>query len=239
MTLALGVLVASLLGSLHCAAMCGGFVCLYASRAEVSWRTHATYHLARLGAYVSFGFLAGALGGMVDAAGGELGIGRVAAVGSGVLLMLWGVGRLLRFMGVRRGGNVAGDLPLLRRAQSQLLNRSRAWLPVWRAGVVGLVSGLLPCGWLYAFVAAAAGTGHVSSAMLVMGMFWLGTVPALAGAALVVQRLAGPLRARLPVVSAVVVIVLGAVTVAGRLTPLLTGQDGQATPHVMSHARPG
>ena len=53
MTFALAVLVASLLGSVHCAAMCGAFTCLYAP-AGSTWResrnAHAAYNVGRLAA---------------------------------------------------------------------------------------------------------------------------------------------------------------------------------------------
>ena len=87
-TLALGVLGASLLGSLHCAAMCGGFACLYggdaatrrrqrrrrhaASASSARGRTltgHVAYHGGRLVAYAMLGALAGTLGAGLDALG--------------------------------------------------------------------------------------------------------------------------------------------------------------------------
>ena len=70
MTLLLAVLGASLLGSVHCAALCGGFVCLYTGVG--STRTvhatsgrirraapHAAYNAGRLVSYLSIGVLAG------------------------------------------------------------------------------------------------------------------------------------------------------------------------------------
>jgi sulfite exporter TauE/SafE len=81
------------------------------------------------------------------------------------------------------------------------------------------MTSLLPCGWLYAFVAAAAGTASPLRATAVMGLFWLGTLPVIASLGIGLQRLAGPLRARLPLVTAAVVIVIGVATVAGRLQP--------------------
>ena len=62
-----------------------------------------------------------------------------------------------------------------------------------RAGIIGLFTVLLPCGWLYAFVILAAGTASPGMGALVMATFWLGTVPVLT----VVGFGAGALRARL------------------------------------------
>ena len=61
--LAGSVLVASLLGSPHCAGMCGGFVCFYAAQGgRGQARAHAAYNFGRLFSYLVLGLLAGALG---------------------------------------------------------------------------------------------------------------------------------------------------------------------------------
>jgi hypothetical protein len=85
-----------------------------------------------------------------------------------------------------------------------------------RAGTLGALSALLPCGWLWAFAITAAGTGSVPRALLVMLVFWFGTVPALAVVGLAAQRATGPLRARLPVLTAMALVVLGLLTIAGK-----------------------
>ena len=51
--------------------------------------------------------------------------------------------------------------------------------PAWRGVPLGLATPLLPCGWLYAFAAIAAGSASMAAGALVMAAFWLGTVPAL------------------------------------------------------------
>jgi hypothetical protein len=65
--------------------------------------------------------------------------------------------------------------------------------PAWRGVPLGLATPLLPCGWLYAFAAIAAGSGSAAVGALVLAAFWLGTVPALvvatAGARIAVARL--------------------------------------------------
>lgn len=51
--------------------------------------------------------------------------------------------------------------------------------PVVRAAATGLFTTLLPCGWLYAFVVTAAGTGSGTPlhGAALMAVFWLGTLP--------------------------------------------------------------
>jgi sulfite exporter TauE/SafE len=98
---------------------------------------------------------------------------------------------------------------VLTSAFGSALRRTRS-LPAWaRSGALGLLSALLPCGWLWAFVATAAGTGRPASGAAVMAVFWLGTLPVLVSLGAAAARFGGPLRRRLPVLSATVVLVLG------------------------------
>jgi hypothetical protein len=87
----------------------------------------------------------------------------------------------------------------------------------------------LPCGWLWAFVVAAAGTASPWTGAAVMAVFWLGTVPAMTG----VLAFGGPVidrvRRRLPAISAGVLIVLGLATLAVRWRD--AGATGVTTPH--------
>jgi hypothetical protein len=223
--LAGSVLAASLVGSPHCAGMCGGFVCFYSVQeddpgARAALRRalpHVAYNGGRLLVYVALGALAGAIGAGVDRVGGAAGIGRSAAILAGALMVLWGVMALLAALGVRVPG-VAG-LAATGAPVARALRAVRAQPPALRALVVGLLSVLLPCGWLYAFAATAAGTGSPWTGAVVMAAFWAGTLPVMAGVGVAAQSLFGPLRRRLPAIAASALIVIGLLTVAGRFQP--------------------
>jgi len=223
--LVLSVLGASLLGSPHCAAMCGGFVCFFSGQqgGTPSRLTHATYHFGRLVSYTLLGLVAGLAGAGFDLAGRMAGFQRPAAIAAGLLLILWGLATLAAAAGIGRGATSppAGLRRLFRGAIARLADKP----PTVRALSIGLLTGLLPCGWLYVFVATAASTGSGPGGALVMAAFWAGTVPVLAGVGALAQRAAGPLRARLPVLTAAVLVVLGVLTVAGRF------QAPHAGPH--------
>jgi sulfite exporter TauE/SafE len=220
--LALAVLGASLAGSLHCAAMCGGLVAVYAAdpSPRARWRrgaAHAAYSGGRLVAYVTLGAAAGAIGVSADLAADLVGLGRLAAVMAGLFIVLWGVVGLLDALGV---ATVRTAMPgwirrLAGRAFALVAHRD----PVSRAVVIGLATGLMPCGWLYAFVVAAGGSASVLAGAGLMTVFWLGTVPTMAGLGIGLRVLTGPLRRQIPVVSAVAMIALGLVTVYGRAAP--------------------
>src|SRR5512134_1314305 len=90
----LGVLAASLVGSAHCAAMCGGFVCFYSgagapARDAAMLRAHALYNVGRLMAYLLLGALAGLAGSGVTRLGALAGIGQAAAILAGLLMIGW------------------------------------------------------------------------------------------------------------------------------------------------------
>ena len=217
--LALTVLTASFLGSLHCAGMCGGFVAFYAGGAGRSrLGGHLAYSAGRLAAYASLGVLAGALGAALDATGGLIGVQRAAAVAAGALITLWGVAGLLATRGVRVPR--IGAPPALRGLVSRGIARVAARRPATRALVIGLLTGCLPCGWLYAFVVTAAGTGSAPAGAAVMAAFWLGTLPVMLSLGAGLAALAGPLRRHVPAACALAMIVVGLLAVVGRVRPV-------------------
>ncbi|MFO7181156.1 MAG: sulfite exporter TauE/SafE family protein [Pseudomonadota bacterium] len=205
----LSVLLASLVGSLHCALMCGPFVAVYAGGAsQAPFRLHAAYHCGRLATYLVLGALAGLLGHALDLTGSLLGVTRIAALVAGLVAATFGL------LGMLRGASGASGAfagPLARLAP-RLMRLPEA--P--RALALGASTTLLPCGFLYAFAAVAAGTGSVLGGTLVMGVFWLGTVPALLGVGLVVGKIAERLRGHVSFTSSALLVVLGIATVIGR-----------------------
>jgi uncharacterized protein len=219
-TAAFGILAASLLGSVHCAAMCGGFVCLYSGAAEpnaVSLRSHALYNVGRLVSYLLLGAAAGALGAGVTQVGTFAGVGRAATIVAGALMIGWAVSMIAAQHGVRIGFGSTTVPRWWQQGIGRLLHAIRQQPTSVRAALTGLGTTLLPCGWLYVFVASAGGTGTVRDGMLVMAIFWLGTVPALLAIGVGAQRIFGPFRRKLPTLGAVTVLVMGVLSVTGRL----------------------
>ena len=246
MTGLLSVLVASLVGSLHCVGMCGGLVGFYATderRGSARWAPHLGYHLTRLLAYTALGAAAGQLGSGLDRVGANVGVGRLGLL-LALLTLAWrGVppllGRGARERLARLGRRPSRDalLPRLERAFAALAQRASARPPLWRASALGLSSALLPCGWLYAFVLLAAGAGSAGGGALLLLAFWSGTVPALLGLGVGLQRLAAPLRARLPRLSAALVALACVANLASRW-PMASAADtsGPAPPTPSCHA---
>lgn len=217
------VFVASLFGSLHCAGMCGGLVAVYAGTeagsSSVRWKSHFAYGLGRLITYVVLGLMAGSVGMAVDFAGSTAGLHRFATVLAGATMTTWGLWTLMRIGGFSR-------LPSIRLVALQNVYRRKAALmrgrpPVSRAWFLGLLSALLPCGWLYAFVITAAGTADALSGGLMMAAFWVGTMPVMVLLGVSIQRVVGVMRSHIPTVTAVLLVVIGLYTVFFRSNIIL------------------
>jgi len=219
MELLLPVLGMSLVGSLHCAGMCGPIVAFYSGGDTTGgtgrWRVHVAYHLGRGVAYAGLGAAAGAIGAAVDLAGAAAGVGRLAVVLAGIVMILWGIALLFA-----AGGWNVPHLGLPEGLQGrtvEILRRLREKPPIARALLIGLATALMPCGWLYGFAVMAAGTGEVLVGALVMVAFWIGTVPVLLGIGVGIQAVLGRLRRHVPVMAAIFLIVVGMYAVLGRL----------------------
>lgn len=208
------VAAASLLGSVHCAGMCGGFVAIVSD--GLSGRTRLlsqlAYNAGRLVSYATLGALAGSLGHAIDLAGNAAGVGRVAALVSGSLMILWGLGALLETQGVR----VFRGRITLPQSLTRFLASFRARPPLSRAVLLGLATTLLPCGWLYAFAVTAAGTGHALPGALLMTAFWAGNLPLLLGLGVTLSAAVGRIRRHVPLLSAAVILAVGLFTVTAR-----------------------
>ena len=219
--LVFSVFVAALVGSVHCAGMCGSFACLAsggdASRGGGALRSTAAYNLGRLLSYMTLGAAAGAAGAGLDKMGAVAGLARPAAIVAGVLLILWGLASLLATFGVRLPALAVPPALASRIARGVRAVQDRP--PVVRGLALGVLTAALPCGWLYAFVATSAAAGSALNGATVMAAFWTGTVPMMAAVGLGAQRLLGPARKHLPAFTAVVLVVLGSLTVAGRFAP--------------------
>lgn len=211
---------ASLLGSLHCTGMCGGLVAFYAGPAGGAlWARHLAYHGSRLLVYLGMGVAAGFLGKGLNLAGELMTFQGTATLLAGAWMLTLGLYRLLTQLGV----SVPSFLPQRSSSpamRSGLLARGWRWVQghpgVPAAGMIGLLTGLIPCGWLYLYVGVAAGAGSPGRGALVMGAFWLGTVPALAALGQLIARAALPVRRWLPILSSLLLVLAGLLTVGSR-----------------------
>ncbi len=216
------VFVASLVGSLHCAGMCGAFAAFATAldggeQRGATAKLNAAYNIGRLTTYTMLGVVAGSFGGAFDMLGDTLGVQRVMALVAGLSMVVFGAIAILRLNGVTLP---RAPIPKPLRSAAMGAHRFAADKPpVARALITGLATTLLPCGWLYAFVLLAAGTGSWLWGGVTMAVFWMGTVPVMVAIGVGARQLAGRvggLGGRVPVITAMVVVIAGLFTVMGR-----------------------
>ena len=210
----LSVMLIAFLGSFgHCIGMCGGIVIAYSSaKIDKQWSpgrkavAHLLYSFGRIQTYMLLGVIFGYLGG----------VSTFSNRANGILLVVAGVAMILS------GLSLVGGVKFLNSVESPL-TRSR-WFgdkfrdllnnqSLYSLFVLGMLNGLLPCGFVYFFAITAASTASPLWGGVVMLVFGLSTTPALFGLGFFVslfQR--GGLRGIMIRLAALAVIIYGAYT---------------------------
>lgn len=173
------IFLAGLAGSLHCVGMCGGFACAlgpaHGGRLATLGR-HLIYNLGRVSSYCFLGACAGSLGLLLVGQGAEpawtLLAQRALALIAGLLMLVVG----LQFLGIL--GPWGPRLPALGWLADGLRSLTRSH-GLGAPLALGVLNGLLPCPLVYALLAYAAGSGGPGSGLATMVVFGLGTFPAL------------------------------------------------------------
>lgn len=169
-SLLLAIVFAAILGSIHCVAMCGAI-----STGVTGGHKLAViqYQLGRLIGYSSLGFAAGSLG--YSLLGGKT---SWLSLSASALVMVF-----ILYMAVQifTEGRVGVKTPqwlqkLFLNAQIKI---KRIVPPSVLPFTVGVMTPLLPCGWLWGLLAAVSVTGNPSYSSAIMAAFWVGTTPAL------------------------------------------------------------
>jgi len=176
----LSIITIAFLGSFgHCVGMCGGIVIAYSSTKirddfnkakEVA--SHILYSFGRITTYVLLGAVFGSLGG----------VATFSNMANGILWIVAGVAMVLT------GFSLLGKIKFLTLIEHSVSKTSwyqknfRLLLGSQTLSsffMLGLLNGLLPCGFVYFFAITAASTGSALSGAFVMLIFGLSTIPAL------------------------------------------------------------
>lgn len=218
----------------HCVGMCGPLAAAFSladarsdaeepgsQSAAALWAKfwfHGLLNLGRLLSYSAVGGLIGGLGSTLVAGGQLAGIDSALRQGlslfTGLLLVWFGLSQvrphwlprvpllhpLLSGAGHDRLGAAMG-----RTARSD-----RPWMPL----LLGLVWGLMPCGFLYAAQIKAAGSGSALAGATTVLVFGLGTVPAMVGVGLSASWLSRDRRSQLFRLGGWVTLAIGLITLA-------------------------
>ncbi len=208
----LPVFLVGLLGSVHCAGMCGGIVAALSAPGQAgkafpvpvrtvgaawAWPAAAShvaaYNAGRLASYATAGALAGGMAG---------GLGRLAGLPALQLAAYFAANLMLVALGLYLQGAWRG-LDWLERGGRVLWRRVAPWLAFLkpfdspgRLFAAGALWGWLPCGMVYSVLATAMLSGSAPVGAAVMLAFGLGTLPMLAAIGMAGVRLRTVLQLR-------------------------------------------
>ena len=193
----------------HCVSMCGplsvGFSLSQTPKHHPHWHQQLYFHsllnLGRILSYALIGAGIGALGSVLVAGGQFAGVGSLLRRGmtllTGALLVWFGLAQI-KPQGIPRIPLLhpmlqAGLHQRLQRAMVQLSQHPQWWTPI----VLGMVWGLIPCGFLYAAQIKAAATSDLWMGSATMLAFGLGTLPTLLTVGLLTSLVSADRRSQL------------------------------------------
>jgi uncharacterized protein len=230
------VMLLGFLGSFgHCIGMCGPLAVAFSAADNATTPSplgqRFYFHcLLNLGRILSYGLAGSAIGalGSVLVAGGEL-AGIDSQLRQGLTLF---TGSLLIWMGLAQLipeslPKIALVHPLRLQWLHQRLNQAMLSLPTrrWTPVFLGLLWGLIPCGFLYAAQIKAAETGNPWQGAATMLAFGVGTTPTMLGVGLSAAALSRDRRSQLFRLGGLVMLLIGG------LTLLRTGSMVDVTGH--------
>jgi len=165
----------------HCIGMCGGIVLAYStikidpksSKVSQSF-AHLLYSFGRVFTYSILGAMFGALGGVVTFSNNANGALLIFA---GIAMVLAGLSLMGKIKFLTLIEHSFSSSTLYKNAFKRVLN-SKTNLSFF---VLGMLNGLLPCGFVYFFAITAASTASPFYGALVMAIFGLSTIPAMFG----------------------------------------------------------
>lgn len=206
----------------HCVGMCGPLTTAFSlsdKQNSPKWQKQLSFHillnLGRLISYALVGAAIGALGSILIAGGQMAGTGsalrRGIALFTGIMLIWFGV--------LQVQPKLLPRIPLIHPLTQGMHNRlsagmvklslhTRWWIPA----ALGIVWGLMPCGFLYAAQIKAAETGNVWIGAATMLAFGLGTLPTMLGVGVSTSLVSADRRSQLFRLAGWVTITVGVLT---------------------------
>jgi sulfite exporter TauE/SafE len=225
------IFVSGLLGSGHCLGMCGGFALAMGATAN-HWRENllrqVVFTLGRVFTYGTLGATVGYAGLRIAQGGSELvNVQAWLALAAGATLIIQG----LLSAGVihwPRWTPLAAGPCLSAGLFSKFFRRG----PISQTFFAGVMTGFLPCGLVYAFLALAAASGNLVEGMTRMVTFGAGTAPAMILVGLGSHSASLAMRQRMIRWAAWCIVVVGVISLVRGLGGLSNGAEmvGPACP---------
>ncbi|MEO8148219.1 MAG: sulfite exporter TauE/SafE family protein [Bacteroidia bacterium] len=168
----LSALALGFLGSFHCAGMCGPIALMLPKSSGSQFQIitgRFIYNSGRVFTYITIGLLFGMLGLAVAMKGFQ----RELSVFTGVII----VATVLLTSGKKERVKIYSDSNLYTNTIRKSLKKLFSIKSYPSLFLIGVLNGLLPCGFVYLAIAGAASTGSVTGGIIYMSLFGLGTFP--------------------------------------------------------------
>ncbi|BAU11849.1 hypothetical protein LEP3755_23520 [Leptolyngbya sp. NIES-3755] len=204
----------------HCLGMCSPLTVAFSLSHERGsrWQQVRFNLLLNLGRVLSYAIVGTAIGalGSVLIAGGQLagidsGLRRGLAIVTGLLLIWFGLSNI--------NASWLPRVPILHPIQGKMHDRFNSWMSElarshhWGTpALLGMIWGLIPCGFLYAAQIKAAETGNATQGALTMLAFGLGTAPMMISTGLFASALSRDRRSQLFKLGGWVTLTIGLLT---------------------------
>ena len=194
------------LGSLHCIGMCGPIALALPSQSKSKLSFYSgrlLYNLGRVITYSIMGLIFGLIGQTINLAGFQ----QIVSISLGIVILI------TVFIPARFKNSLIKLKPIL--AVTKILQSSIGVL--FRKGgqssllAIGVLNGFLPCGFVYVALTGALALGNVEKSILFMGLFGIGTIPAMFSASVVTnlfgQNFRGKINRAIPIFAIVLAVI--------------------------------
>jgi len=204
MTILLSALVLGIMGSFHCAGMCGPIAVALPLHGNTVLQKIFGGTLYNLGRTLTYGIM-GALFGMLGQGIHLLGFQQKVSVVMGALMIISVLFPALFRNQYNLDKSLFSFVGKLKKSIGKLFT-VRSFSSLF---FIGLLNGLLPCGLVYIAIAGAIGTGNSAQGTLYMILFGLGTIPMMLGISVAGNMMGLALRNKINKLIPILVVVVG------------------------------
>ncbi len=204
MAILISALVLGLMGSFHCAGMCGPIAIALPLQGNTTGQKIFGGTLYNLGRTVTYGLM-GAIFGLLGQGIVMIGFQQKVSVIMGAIMIISALFPALFKNQYRMDKNWFSLVGKLKKSIGNLFS-VRSFSSLF---FIGLLNGLLPCGLVYMAIAGAIGTGGIAEGTLYMILFGLGTIPMLLAISLAGNMMSMTIRKKVNKVIPVLIVVVG------------------------------
>jgi sulfite exporter TauE/SafE len=204
MTILLSALVLGIMGSFHCAGMCGPIAIALPLHGNTVLQKIFGGTLYNLGRTITYGIM-GAIFGLLGQGISMIGFQQTISVIMGAIMIISVLFPALFKNQYRLDKSWFSFVGKLKKSIGQMFS-IRSFSSLF---FIGLLNGLLPCGLVYMAIAGAIGTGSAVQGTLYMILFGLGTIPMLLTISVAGNMMGLALRNRINKLIPVLVVVVG------------------------------